>query len=254
MPARIEVIADWLKRDTLQAKSFRQQQLALMFDLSSFMKLLKQRFSIWFNQTHNRFGTLWAERFKSVLVDYDGDTLRTMAAYIDLNAVRKGLVADPKDYRFCGYAEALAGSRPARAGLRQITGESSWSRSQSQYRLLLYSTGAAPRAKGHTIDPAAFEAVIDADGTIPIPDLLRHKWRYFTTGTILGSPAFIAKHHPSLSSSASSDASRFFRLPRQHFRPLQRGLPGRQAREIRHRYPGNLPQRLPRQKRLMRGN
>lgn len=29
--------------------------------------------------------------------------LLTMAAYIDLNAVRAGIVADPKDYRYCGY-------------------------------------------------------------------------------------------------------------------------------------------------------
>lgn len=203
MPARIEVIADWLKRDTSQAGAFRQQQFALMFDLSSFMKLLKQRFTMWFNATYNRFGTLWAERFKSVLVDYEGYTLRTIAAYIDLNAVRKGLVVDPKDYRFCGYAEALAGSRSARAGLCQITGESSWARSQSLYRLLLYSTGSAPRAKGHCMDTAAFEAVMDADGNIPIPDLLRHKWRYFTNGTILGSPAFVARYRPLLAFAAT---------------------------------------------------
>jgi len=37
-----------------------------------------------------------------------------MAAYIDLNAVRAGLVEDPKDYRFCGYAEAVVGHRRAR--------------------------------------------------------------------------------------------------------------------------------------------
>ncbi|MEM1223393.1 MAG: hypothetical protein AAGH40_11570 [Verrucomicrobiota bacterium] len=33
-----------------------------------------------------------------------------MAAYIDLNPVRAGLVKDPKDYRYCGYAEAVAGN------------------------------------------------------------------------------------------------------------------------------------------------
>jgi hypothetical protein len=30
-----------------------------------------------------------------------------VAAYIELNPVRAGLCADPKDYRYCGYAEAL---------------------------------------------------------------------------------------------------------------------------------------------------
>jgi hypothetical protein len=39
-----------------------------------------------------------------------------MAAYIDLNPVRAGIVEDPKDYRFCGYAEAVACSRPGLGG------------------------------------------------------------------------------------------------------------------------------------------
>ncbi|MEZ5431159.1 MAG: hypothetical protein R3F31_08270 [Verrucomicrobiales bacterium] len=43
--------------------------------------------------------------------------LLTMAAYIDLNPVRAGMVDDPKDYRWCGYAEAVAGGRRARRGL-----------------------------------------------------------------------------------------------------------------------------------------
>ena len=32
---------------------------------------------------------------------------RWWGAYIDLNAVRAGIVEDPKDYRFCGYGEAV---------------------------------------------------------------------------------------------------------------------------------------------------
>jgi exodeoxyribonuclease V beta subunit len=56
-----------------------------------------------------------------------------MAAYIDLNPVRAGLVKDPKDYRWCGYAEALSGSRRAQRGLwlgvaetfRDISGDAS---------------------------------------------------------------------------------------------------------------------------------
>jgi hypothetical protein len=35
-----------------------------------------------------------------------------MAAYIDLNPVRAGLVKDPKDYRWCGYAQKDAKKMP----------------------------------------------------------------------------------------------------------------------------------------------
>ena len=93
---------------------------ARMWDVSAFMKLLKQRFTQWFNGRTGRKGTLWEDRFKSVLVDGAGLSLATMAAYIDLNPVRAGLVNDPKDYRWCGYGEAVAGQRLARTGLCRI--------------------------------------------------------------------------------------------------------------------------------------
>src|SRR5690606_32490042 len=40
-----------------------------MHDLSEFMKTLLQRFTRWFNRTHQRKGTLWEERYKSVIVE-----------------------------------------------------------------------------------------------------------------------------------------------------------------------------------------
>jgi putative transposase len=88
-------------------------------DLSCFVKELKERFSRWFNKHHERRGTLWMDRFKSVLVE-DGEALRTMALYIDLNPVRAGLVEDPKDYRWTGYGEACGGSKRARRGLCRV--------------------------------------------------------------------------------------------------------------------------------------
>ena len=75
-----------------------------------FVKELKERFSRWFNKKHARRGTLWMERFRSVIVE-GGECLRTVAAYIDLNPMRAGLVAEPEEYRWCGYTEALGGSQ-----------------------------------------------------------------------------------------------------------------------------------------------
>ncbi|PXA02798.1 transposase, partial [Coraliomargarita sinensis] len=103
-----------------EAEAVRRKLLARMGDVSEYMKAVKQRFSVWYNRTHQRYGTLWAERFKSVLVEGRGNPLQTMAAYIDLNPVRAELVDDPKDYRFCGYAEAVAGNRLARKGLSLV--------------------------------------------------------------------------------------------------------------------------------------
>ncbi|MFV0415208.1 MAG: transposase, partial [Chthoniobacterales bacterium] len=89
-------------------------------DLSRFMKELKQRFSLWYNQREGRRGPLWEDRFKSVLVEGSDEALMTVAAYIELNPVRAGLAEDPKDYRWCGYAEAVAGGALARKGLCRL--------------------------------------------------------------------------------------------------------------------------------------
>ena len=92
-----------------------------MHDLSEFMKSLLERFTKWFNRTHSRSGTLWEDRFKSVIVE-SGVAARTMAAYIDLNPVRAGMVKDPADYRWSSYGEAIGGGakgngKKAREGL-----------------------------------------------------------------------------------------------------------------------------------------
>ena len=81
-----------------------------MHDLSEFMKGLLIRFTRWFNREHSRKGTLWEERFKSVIVE-SGVAARTMAAYIDLNPVRAGMVKDPADYRWSSYGEAVGGGK-----------------------------------------------------------------------------------------------------------------------------------------------
>ncbi len=190
--ARLEVIESQLADNGPEAQGWRRRQLALMGDVSAFMKLLKQRFSIWFNKSHQRFGTLWSERFKSVLVEPGGAALRTMAAYIDLNAVRAGLVADPKDYRFCGYAEAVAGNEAARAGLATVSGLSAWSETQAAYRLWLFGTGSDLREKGRVIAAADFAQVLREGGRLPLATVLRSRWRYFSDGAVLGGRAFVA--------------------------------------------------------------
>ena len=105
------------------AEELRDSFFARMWDLSQFMKPLKQCFTRWFNREHERHGTLWEERFKSVLVE-DGHAARVVAAYIDLNPVRAGIVKNPKDYRWCSYGEAMGGKQRAREGIQRVMLES----------------------------------------------------------------------------------------------------------------------------------
>ena len=195
--AKFEVIQAQLKTNTAEAEAWRERQLAMMGDLSPFMKLVKQRFSVWYNRTHQRYGTLWSERFKSVLVEAKPGVLRTMAAYIDLNPVRAGLVDDPKDYRFCGYAEAVAGRQLAQNGLaRLVEGARSqgWSWTHESYRQILFGTGLGPKPNRPKIDAEAFHRVIKSKGRLPLHEVLRCRVRYFSDGAVLGGQAFVQKH------------------------------------------------------------
>jgi hypothetical protein len=115
-----------------------------------------------------------------------------MAAYIDLNCVRAGLVTDPKDYRFCGYAEAVAGSAAAQTGIRAVTGGRTWDEAQAQYREVLFGTGAGAKEAAATISTADLQRVIDEGGKLPLATVLRCRLRYFTDGAVLGSKAFVA--------------------------------------------------------------
>jgi putative transposase len=180
----------------------------MMGDLSVFMKQLKQRFSVWFNQRTGRKGTLWEERYKSVLVESDEQALLTIAAYIDLNPLRAGMVTRIEDYRWCGYASAVAGHGGAREGLGRIFDQSpwvsgkdhagDWEKTGSCYRLLLYGqgeirevpeAGERPRRRGFTREEV--EAEIARGGKLPMSSVLRLKVRYFSDGVVFGRAAFV---------------------------------------------------------------
>lgn len=173
---------------------FRLKYTSRMGDLSVFVKELKERFSKWYNRKNHRRGTLWEERFKSVLVENSDHALSTMAAYIDLNPVRGGIVDDPRDYRFCGYAEAVGGGNAARRGiaaLLRIYGQGdSWRRISAKYRMLLFAAGEQTDTK-RGIDPQRVRKVINAKGELKLHELIHCHIRYFNDGVALGSRVFI---------------------------------------------------------------
>ena len=199
-----------------------------MCDLSQFMKTVLQRMTRWYNLCHQRKGTLWEERFKSVIVE-SGVAARTMAAYIDLNPVRAGMVSDPVHYRWSSYGEAVGGGtkgngKKAREGLvraclsHQGAGfeVEKWKEAAKIYRKMMGlalerksgsasgDVDSAKRKRLHVVtkkslqsnkkpDPHAVRQ--DSHDTV-LPELrqaeiLLYRIRYFTDGAIIGSKAFV---------------------------------------------------------------
>jgi putative transposase len=149
-----------------------------------------------------------------------------VGAYIDLNAVRAGIVDDPKDYRFCGYGEAVGKGKlgeyallvrlaemgfgvegrtetgvvekwrggdgdAAGAGLRCT--QESVEAAGRLYRLLMFEEAVDGGAseKGRVLPKAAFWKVNAAGGELTRGQLLRCRIRYMTEGAVIGSRAFV---------------------------------------------------------------
>jgi REP element-mobilizing transposase RayT len=198
-------------------EEIRSRYTRRMHDLSEFMKSLLERFTKWFNRKHSRSGTLWQDRFKSVIVE-SGVAARTMAAYIDLNPVRAGMVADPAEYRWSSYGEAVGGGtkgngKKAREGLvrayfcDQGVGfeAEKWREVARLYRRLMgLALGGNPgpaaasqtaSGLGQTTQNTA-EMLENQDNETVLKDLgmskmLRYRIRYFTDGAVIGSKEFV---------------------------------------------------------------
>ena len=179
---------------------------ARRYSLSVFLKELKQRYTRWHNRRHRRVGTLWECRFRSVLVEGGETALLTIAAYIDLNPVRAGIVGDPKDYHWSGYAEAVGGEKTARKGLGAILERTgfgvnrrvTWRNTGPRYRVLLYGHGEERDAdersgRGGRTGMAREEAekVLQCGGKLGVAEILRCRVRYLTDGAAVGGAEFL---------------------------------------------------------------
>jgi putative transposase len=190
------------------AEEERERFRLLMAEVSQFMKLLKQRFTQWYNGRHARYGTIWAERFTSDPIPDDPLDLQSVASYIDLNPVRAGICDDPLHYRYCSYAEAVATEGMARDGLVNLIAaagrQQTWEELHATYRLLMFSRmaitadaekigqtapAAGPGSK-HGISEARCKQVNRAQGHLPAAMVKSHAARYLSHEIASGGPIF----------------------------------------------------------------
>lgn len=97
-----------------------------MYNVSQYMKTLKQRVSQFFNTECGHEGQLWDGRFYSALVDRDDALARLyVASYVELNSYRTKRRIAPKDWPWCSYATAKGDSplaKRAREGYERLFG------------------------------------------------------------------------------------------------------------------------------------
>ncbi len=112
---------NYYKQQDLKSQKGMDEAVVLrMGNLPEFMRVVKQSFTRWYNGKHDRKGGLWDSRYRSVVVEGSPLALMSVAAYIDLNPLRAGMVYDPMDYPWSGVGAAMGGDKVAREGLKEL--------------------------------------------------------------------------------------------------------------------------------------
>ena len=158
-----------------KAERAQRELRALMEDVSQMMKIMKQRYSVWYNRRHRMRGSVWAERFQSVLLDPKAETVGWFRALAQTAPVRAGEVADPTDYRWSTAApEGWQGSRqfPQSPELQEWTAHAV----EEARAWMLAPDSQVERIEAGRCPPEKLEATV-------------------TGGIIVGSEDFVRHHH-----------------------------------------------------------
>ena len=169
-----------------------------MRDISHFMSRLQQQFSSWYNRTgsKHRRGSLWAQRFKSVILERD-TALWNCLCYVEMNAVRAKLVTDPGDYRFGSWGEWCAtGRHPFGEALCKhlVAYEGSEARARSPEQIQRrFRVEFARRSAVESGAPAeeVAEAMKKAECTPSFALRLDRRVRHWTDGVVIGGKRFV---------------------------------------------------------------
>jgi REP element-mobilizing transposase RayT len=167
-----------------------------MIDISHFMKNFQQQFVIYYNRTYKRRGHLWADRFKSVILDRMG-ALWAAVKYVELNPVRAGLRNEPSDYRFSTWGWYCgSGKHPFAANfykhLRRCHSQgerfNTFDELAAEFRAGLARTIAAEQGQsGEELEKTADRA--RKGSSMPLRFLKRT--RHWTDGAIIGGRRFV---------------------------------------------------------------
>jgi len=166
-----KLMNDWAKMRPDGLEREYERQLLRTYDLSAFMKILKQDISQYYNVRHKHAGGLWEGRFRDSILERSVDAMSSVATYIDMNAWRAKICADPGEYKWCSWGAALAGDELRREGYNFIYDtSSSWDDVEAVHRQQLEH-----RMAGDTAEQAEKEEAV------------------FTSGAVIGSESFVTK-------------------------------------------------------------
>ena len=128
--------ADWT---VAQWEAFNQR----LFDVSKLMANVDGFYAVWFNHQFRRRGHFWSERFKNPEL-LGTEAVQDAILYVELNAVRAGLVKRPEQWKWGSARWRLTGKNHDLIPLEELFPSDSGTDVYSSYRARLYYRGAVP--------------------------------------------------------------------------------------------------------------
>ena len=159
-----------------------------LFDVSEYMRNVQSRFAVWYNRTYGRRGRFWAGRFKSTVLS-DMESVLECMVYVDLNAVRAGLVERPEDWEAGALYQREIGRDKGLMRLEAVTG-SEGKEALREYKGYVYHRGGVATRVGQK---AISEEVIRKEEARGFRGrgIYMKRLRYFTDGVAIGTEVFI---------------------------------------------------------------
>jgi hypothetical protein len=160
-----------------------------LLDVSEFMRSLQSTYARWYNQTFDRRGRFWADRFKSVVLE-KGNAVLDCMLYVDLNPIRAGLINRPEDWVGSSYYLRDIGENKWLMPLKAIVDCRSEKKALEKYRARLYYRGYVPTKQGQMAIPAKVIEAEEARG-FRSRGVYRKRLAYFVDGLAVGTEEFI---------------------------------------------------------------
>jgi len=163
-----------------------------LFDVSELMRNIQSAFARWYNRTFNRRGTFWGGRFKSALLQHGNAVLDCML-YVDLNAVRAGLVERPEQWQGSSVYLREIGEADWLLPLVEVCEGDVESDALVEYRARLYYRGNVPTKPGQSFIPNSIVRDEEQRG-FKVRGVFRRRLGYFVDGMVVGTEGYIRSH------------------------------------------------------------
>jgi len=169
-----------------------------MTNISHFMKNFQQQMTNYINHKYDRRGTLWADRFKSAILEGE-HALWQVVEYIELNPVRAGLTESASNYRHCtwGWYKGSGKHIFHNNFIKHMKGAlgsvaDNWS-DLALFNLFESELVRITLSEKGIIGKELFEMVQEAKKGETMPVRFLRRTRHWTDGGIIGSKAFVRK-------------------------------------------------------------